>query len=134
MERGKKVVGRQPDTGLTPAEWHLMECLWEQAPRTGREVVDYLRETMGWSKSTTLTMLRRMTQKGLLRCDERGEVRCYYPLVVREDALLRETEDFLDRVYKGSVGMLMSTLTQKQNLSKDEIRELYRILEEAEKE
>lgn len=134
MERGKKVVGRQPDTGLTPAEWHLMECLWEQAPRTGREVVDYLRETMGWSKSTTLTMLRRMTQKGLLRCDERGEVRCYYPLVVREDALLRETEDFLDRVYKGSVGMLMSTLTQKQNLSKDKIRELYRILEEAEKE
>ena len=134
MDTGKKAAGRQPDTGLTPAEWHLMECLWEQAPRTGREVVDYLREAMGWSKSTTLTMLRRMTQKGLLRCDEEGEVRCYYPLVVREDAMLRETEDFLGRVYKGSVRMLMSTLTQKQNLSKDEIRELYRILEEAEKE
>lgn len=134
MERGKKAAGSRPDIGLTPAEWHLMECLWEQAPRTGREVVDYLKEDMGWSKSTTLTMLRRMTEKGLLRCDEKGEVRCYYPLVVREDALLRETEDFLGRVYRGSVGMLMSTLTKKQNLSKNEIRELYRILEEAERE
>lgn len=134
MERGKKAAERQPDTILTPAEWHLMECLWEQAPRTGREVVDYLKEDMGWSKSTTLTMLRRMTEKGLLCCDESGEVRRYYPLVVREEALLRETEDFLSRVYRGSVGMLMSTLTKRQKLSKDEIQELYRLLEEAQKD
>ncbi len=53
------------------------------------------------------------------------------PLVDREDALLQETEDFLSRVYKGSVGMLMSTLTKRQNLSREEIRELYAILEEA---
>lgn len=125
---------RKAGISLTPAEWHLMECLWEQAPRTGREVVDYLKPDMGWSKSTTLTMLRRMTEKGLIRCDESGDVRQYDPLVPREEAILQETEDFLSRVYKGSVGMLMSTLTKKQNLSKEEIRELYRILEEAEKE
>lgn len=132
---GKKTetADAQADVSLTPAEWHLMECLWEQAPRTGREVVDYLKADMGWSKSTTLTMLRRMTDKSLIRCDESGEVRQYYPLVVREEALLQETEDFLSRVYKGSVGMLMSTLTKRQNLSREEIRELYAILEEAEK-
>ena len=88
---------------------------------------------MGWSKSTTLTMLRRMAEKGLVRCDEGGEVRRYSPLVVREEALQQETEDFLSRVYRGSVGLLMSTLTQRQNLSKEEIKELYAILEEAEK-
>lgn len=123
----------QKNVSLTPAEWHLMECLWEQIPRTSREVVDYLKADMGWSKSTTLTMLRRMTEKGLIRCEEGGEVRLYYPLVDREDALLQETEDFLSRVYKGSVGMLMSTLTKRQNLSREEIRELYAILEEAER-
>mgnify|MGYP002069370174 FL=1 len=123
----------QKNVSLTPAEWHLMECLWEQVPRTSREVVDYLKADMGWSKSTTLTMLRRMTEKGLIRCEEGGEVRLYSPLVAREDALLQETEDFLSRVYKGSVGMLMSTLTKRQNLSREEIRELYAILEEAEK-
>lgn len=126
-------AARQPGVSLTPAEWHLMECLWEQAPRTGREVVDYLKAEMGWSKSTTLTMLRRMAEKGLVRCDEGGEVRRYSPLVVREEALQQETEDFLSRVYRGSVGLLMSTLTQRQNLSKEEIKELYAILEEAEK-
>lgn len=134
MEREKRGEGRQQDAGLTPAEWHLMECLWERAPRTGREVVDYLKEAVGWSKSTTLTVLRRMTEKGLISCDERGEVRCYSPLVVREDAMLRETENFLSRVYRGSVEMLMSTLTKRQSLSKEEIREIYRILEEAERE
>jgi len=74
-----------------------------------------------------------MTEKGLIRCEEGGEVRLYSPLVAREDALLQETEDFLSRVYKGSVGMLMSTLTKRQNLSREEIRELYAILEEAER-
>ena len=51
---------------LTPAEWQLMECLWEKSPRSGREAVDDLRERAGWSRSTTLTMLRRMSEKGLI--------------------------------------------------------------------
>lgn len=119
------------ETSLTPAEWSLMECLWEKAPRTGREAVDYLREQVGWTRSTTLTMLRRMTEKGLIQCRE-GEVREYTPLVEREAAVLRETEDFLSRVYKGSVSLMMSALTQKQALSKAELDELYAILRRAE--
>ena len=46
-------------TALTSAEWNLMECLWERTPRTGREAVEYLQKSVGWSRSTTLTMLRR---------------------------------------------------------------------------
>ena len=118
---------------LTPAEWNLMECLWTEKKRTGREVIDFLKERMGWSKSTTLTMLRRMTEKGLIACDESGEVRRYSALVNREEAVLQETDDFLNRVYRGSVGLMMSTLTKKQSLSKEEIQELYDILKEAEK-
>lgn len=117
---------------LTPAEWNLMECLWIEEKRTGREVIDFLKERMGWSKSTTLTMLRRMTEKGLIACDESGEVRRYSALVNREEAVLQETDDFLNRVYRGSIGLMMSTLTKKQSLSKEEIQELYDILKEAE--
>lgn len=117
---------------LTPAEWNLMECLWIEEKRTGREVIDFLKERVGWSKSTTLTMLRRMTEKGLIACDESGEVRRYSALVNREEAVLQETDDFLNRVYRGSVGLMMSTLTKKQSLSKEEIQELYDILKEAE--
>ena len=121
---------------LTPAEWNLMECLWESAPRTGRETVEYMRAQVGWNRSTTLTMLRRMSEKGLISCDESGEVLCYRPNVQREEAALRETHSFIDRVYKGSVSMMLSAMTEKQELSREEIDKLYAILrqgEEAEK-
>ena len=118
---------------LTAAEWHLMECLWEQSPRTGREATEYLEQHAGWSRSTTLTMLRRMTEKGLIACAEAGGVKVYSPLLARNDAALRTTEDFLHRVYHGSVSMMMSAITQKQELSRQEIDELYAILRQAEK-
>ena len=52
---------------LTNAEWSLMECLWESSPRTGREAVEYLKKRVGWKRSTTLTMLSRMTERALSR-------------------------------------------------------------------
>lgn len=117
---------------LTPTEWHLMECLWERSPRTGREAVEYLKKSVGWSRSTTLTMLRRLTEKGLIRCDEENGMKVYSPLIRREDAAQRETDSFLTRVYQGSVSTLMSAITQKQKLSKSEIDELYAIIRQAE--
>ena len=118
---------------LTAAEWHLMECLWEKNPRTGREATEYLERQAGWSRSTTLTMLRRMTDKGLVACSEESGVKAYTPLLAREDAQRRTTEDFLHRVYHGSVSLMMSAITQKQELSRREIDELYAILRQAEK-
>ena len=119
---------------LTPTEWHLMECLWEHAPRTGREAADWLREHVSWTRSTTLTMLRRMSEKGAIRCEEQDGLLRYSPLIRREDAVLKETEDFLQRVYGGSVSLMMSAMTKKQKLSEEEIEELYAILREAEQE
>jgi BlaI family penicillinase repressor len=119
---------------LTNPEWNLMECLWEASPRTGREAALYLEAHVGWSRSTTLTMLRRMTEKGLIRCNEEGGMKVYSPLIGREDAVIKETDDFLNRVYKGSVSLMMSAVTKQQPLTKEEIDELYAILREAEKE
>lgn len=123
---------RLHDHTLTPTEWHLMECLWEKSPRTGREAVEYLEKSVGWSRSTTLTMLRRMTEKGAIRCGEEDGVKVYEPLIQKEEAMLHETDDFLSRVYKGSVSMMMSAITRKQDLSQKEINELYAILRKAE--
>ena len=120
------------DKILTPTEWNLMECLWAASPRTGRDAVEYLKETVGWSRSTTLTMLRRMTEKGLIRCEEAEGMHVYYPEISREEAALRETESFLSRVYQGSVSTLMSAITHRQKLTRDEIDELYAIIREAE--
>ena len=119
---------------LTPSEWLLMECLWEHSPRTGREAVEDLSLRAGWSRSTTLTMLRRMTDKGLISCDEAGAVLQYSPLIDRDAAVQRETGNFLNRIYNGSVSMLVSTMTREQKLSKSELEELREILRQAEEE
>ncbi|MBE6954286.1 MAG: BlaI/MecI/CopY family transcriptional regulator [Ruminococcaceae bacterium] len=117
---------------LTPTEWQLMECLWAKSPCTGREATEYLAKHVGWSRSTTLTMLRRMTEKGLILCEDLDGVKAYSPLIRHDDAILHETEDFLSRVYHGSVSMMMSAITQKQDFSQEEIDELYAILRRAE--
>ncbi len=117
---------------LTPTEWHLMECLWERSPRTGREATEYMAKSVGWTRSTTLTMLRRMSEKGLIRCDEAGGLKSYSPLIDRNEAAKQETEDFLGRVYHGSLSLMLSAMTEKTALSDSEIAQLYDILKKAE--
>lgn len=117
---------------LTEAEWIVMECLWEKSPRTGRETVEWLDRRMGWTRSTTLTMLRRLEAKGAVAGDTEGELKTFRPLIAREEVAAQETENLLDRVYKGSLSLLVSNLTRKQSLPQNEIDELYAILREME--
>ena len=120
-------------TIFTPTEWKLMECLWSHGTVTGREAVDELQKVAGWSRSTTLTLLRRLTEKGVIACtDGAGGVKLYAPQIAREAAAQRETADFLSRVYRGSVSQLLSAMTEKQKLSQEEIDELYAILQREE--
>lgn len=118
--------------GLTEAEWQVMECLWDAAPRTGRAIIDALHKTTGWSRSTTLTLLRRLEDKGAASAESEGGVKHYRPQVAREDAAVQETEHLLERVYQGSVSLMVSSLVKKQTLSQEEIDKLYAILREVE--
>ena len=61
--------------------------------------------------------------------DGSGAVKTFAPTVERDDAAVRETEDLLDRVYQGSVRMLVSALTRKRSVSPEELRELHAMLE-----
>ena len=119
---------------LTAAEWQVMECLWERSPRTGREAVDWLEKRVGWKRSTTLTLLRRLEDKGAVSAVSEGGMKHYRPQVAREDAAVQETEHLLERVYQGSVSLLVSSLVKKQTLSQEEIDKLYAILREMEEE
>ena len=116
---------------LTGAEWNVMECLWVLGSCTGREAVTWLSDSADYTRSTTLTMLRRMTEKGLIACTEQDGINIYSPLLPREEATLRETDSFLNRVYNGSVSMMLSAFTKKHPLTQSEIDELMAILEEA---
>ena len=117
---------------LTDAEWSVMECLWEQSPRTGREVTQYLSERSRWNRSTTLTLLSRLEAKGAVEGNSAGSKKTFSAILKREDAAMHETEDFLSRVYHGSLSMMVSSLTKKQALSQSEIDQLYAMLKDLE--
>ena len=122
----------EKNISLTDAEWSVMECLWGRAPQTGRELTEELGEKCGWSRSTTLTLLSRLEAKGAVGTESDGRLKTFVPRVSREEAALRETEDLLSRAYRGSVSLMVSTLTKKQALTRAELDELYAILKQAE--
>lgn len=119
---------------VTNSEWYVMNCLWEEHPRTLMQIVPVLNERVGWSKSTCATMVRRMSEKGLIDFEEKGKTKCFFPIVKKEDVVVQETRDFLQRIYDGSIGMMMSALVRQQDLSKEDIHELQEILKNAERE
>ena len=77
-------------------------------------------------------MVRRMTEKGLLGYEEKGKAKYFFPKVKKDDVVVQETRDFLQRIYDGSVGMMMSALLRQNDLSREDIQELQAILKEAE--
>ena len=114
---------------LTASEWNVLSCLWERSPQTVMELVAELKTRVGWAKSTTVTTVRRMEEKGLLRWEQAGKAKTYFPAVEKEQAATAETHSFLDRVYQGSVGLMMSAMVKRQELSRDEVAELRAILD-----
>ena len=117
---------------LTASEWNVLECLWEKSPQTVMQLVVKLGEKVGWAKSTTITTLRRMEEKRLVHCEIIGKGKSYTPAVEQEEASIIETKSFLNRVYRGSVGLMMSAMAQRQELSEEDIAELRAILAKAE--
>lgn len=122
---------KETEVKLTASEWNVLSCLWERSPQTVMELVAELSRRVGWAKSTTVTTVRRMEEKGLLRWEQAGKAKIYAPAVEREQAVTAETHSFLDRVYQGSVGLMMSAMAKRQELTAEEIAQLQAILDEA---
>ncbi len=117
---------------LNNSEWCIMESLWQEQPRTLMQLVREMKRQQGWSKSTTNTMLRRMQEKGYIRYEEGEKARLYFTDLKRDEVVLKETESFLKRTYGGSLGLLLNTFVESDQLTKKDIEELRQILHKAE--
>ena len=119
---------------LSDGEWRIMNLLWAEAPRRVPELTELLKADTGWSRATVNIMLTRLEEKGAVESRQIGRSKEFRPLLTQEDARRRETARFLDRLYGGSLGLMVSSLAGQKALSREEIQELYAILEAAEKE
>ncbi len=119
---------------LSETEWKLMDALWEEPPKTIMQLTKALEENTGWKKNVVITMLKRLEAKGAVRHEEGVRAKQFYPAVSREDTALEETKGFLDRVYNGSLGLMVNAMVSSRTLSEKEIAELMEILKKAEEE
>lgn len=118
---------------LSDTEWKLMNRLWEQEA-TIMELTKELGEEQDWTKSTIITMLNRLEKKGAVAYREEGRAKRYYPVIDRDLAAVHETEGFLDKVYQGSVAMMLNAMAGNRKLKEKDIRQLRAMLEQWEQE
>ncbi len=119
---------------LSDGEWKLMNLLWEDSPRTVAQLVRAMAHDTGWTKATIFIMLGRMAEKGAVIVREGARAKQYYAAVPRDEIAAGETEHFLQKVYRGSLQLMLSSMAGQKVLSRSDIEELYEILRRAEQE
>ena len=119
---------------LSNAEWEIMNILWKFPEATITQIVAELNKKKFWDKHTVITLLSRMEKKGAVEYRRNGRAKEYYSIISQKETVLEETEQFLDRVYEGSLSLLVNSFLSSKKVSKDELDDLYEILQKAERE
>lgn len=117
---------------ISEAESAVLAVLWERGTATAEDVVAALAKPRDWQESTVKTLLGRLLKKGAVRAQKDGRRFIYAPTLTREEWLSRESESLLDRLYGGRVAPLVAHFSRERKLSKRDIRELKRLIEELE--
>ena len=110
------------------SELKILEILWEGGEVSAKDVALRAAELVGWSKTTTYTVLKKCVEKGLVERPDPGFL-CR-ALVSREEVRQRETRGLIDRMYGGSADRLVASLLDGKTLSGDEIVRLRQLVEE----
>ncbi len=107
------------------SEYRFCEILWENEPVTSSELVRLCRERLEWKKSTTYTVIRRLSERGVLKSEDAVVT----SLVSREDAQSAESTEVVERTFSGSLPNFIAAFTRKKNLSRQEIDEIQKIID-----
>ena len=115
---------------LSDAEWKIADCLWNNNSMTITELTKALGPSTGWTKNTIITLLNRMTEKGAVTYVQEERAKSFRPAIERKEAEIEETNSFLDKVYKGNVGLMISNLIDSEQLTDEQLEELRKIIRE----
>lgn len=113
---------------LFDSEARVMDVVWDREPISAKEISRLLAESVGWNKNTTYTVIKKLETKGVLRREEPGFI-CT-ALVSRAEMQKKEASSLVSRVFGGSRKALFSALLEDEELSREEIEELRRLIEE----
>ena len=115
---------------ISEAESAVMGVLWRQHPLAAEEVVAALAASREWQDATVKTLLNRLLNKGAITAAKDGRRFLYSPVLKREEWVLQESRGLLDRLFDGRVAPLVAHFSQQRKLTKKDIAELRRLLED----
>lgn len=113
------------DTNLAKREAQFAEIIWEYAPLSSPELVKIAEEKLNWKKSTTYTMLKILCDKGIFK-NEKAWVTV---LVTKEELGYLRSKKLIEESYNGSLPAFLAAFTTRSELSKEEIKDLYSLLD-----
>ena len=107
------------------SEYRFCLILWEHEPVKSTELARLCKEQLGWSKTTTYTVIKRLSERGVVR----NENTIVTALISKEEAQLSELDELVEKKFEGSLPAFIAAFARRQELSDAEIEEIRRIIE-----
>lgn len=108
-------------------EARFADLIWQNEPLSSGELVRLCEVELGWKKSTTYTVLKKLCQRGIFQ-NEGGTVSS---LISREDFYAKQTQRFVDETFAGSLPAFIAAFTAQKTLTQQEIEEIRRMIDRA---
>ncbi len=116
---------------ISEAELEVMKILWELGSATSAQIIEQLCCTTDWKPKTIQTLITRLTAKEAIGAEKTsGKAFVYTPLVAEEAYKAHANQSFLQKLYKGSLNLMVTSFLKEKKLSKEEIEALKKLLEE----
>lgn len=110
------------------SEYRFLCILWEHEPIASPKLVSLCNEQLGWKKSTTYTVIKKLTDKGMVK----SENTIVSALVSKSDIDRQESEELLQRTAQGNVPMFLAAFLKDRKLSKEDIAHIRQLIDNVE--
>ena len=107
------------------SEYRFCLIMWEHEPVTASELVKLCQEQLDWKRTTTYTVIKRLSERGVLK-NENGTVTA---LVSKEEAQAREINELVEEKFQGSLPAFVAAFTKRKDISKEELDEVQRMID-----
>lgn len=115
---------------ISPAEWEVMEVLWNAGPMAARDVYAALSQERSWDIKTVRTLLSRLVEKGAIEYDQVGNSYLYRAAYTKDRLVCGEVRNVANRTLDGSVSALFASFIREEQLEPEEIEKLRKLLDE----
>ncbi len=112
------------DKKISDAELEILEVLWSaEEALNANEIRARLNQKKNWERTTVLTLIRRLLDKGVIS-QEKRDVYYYTPCMERSAYVKEETKSFVNKFFRGSAKNLAAALINDEDMLREEIEEL----------